>query len=78
VFGVVLKNLVFSREYTMLDRIDPLRGVLQSVRALYPKLSRIDLLVQVPEVKIPLYFCLGRYDYDYRRSATERKRPGLP
>ena len=40
------------------------RGVLQSVRALYPELSRIDLFVQVPEVKIPVYFCLGRHDYE--------------
>ena len=30
----------------------------------YPELSRIDLFVQVPEVKIPVYFCLGRHDYE--------------
>ena len=63
-FGVVLRNLVFSREYTMIDRINFFRGVLKSVRALYPELSRIDLFVQVPEVKIPVYFCLGRHDYE--------------
>jgi len=63
-FGVVLRNLVFSREYTVLDRINFFRGVLQSVRALYPELSRIDLFVEVPEVKIPVYFCLGRHDYE--------------
>jgi hypothetical protein len=40
------------------------RGVLQSVRVLYPELSHIDLFVQVPEVKIPVYFCLGRHDYE--------------
>jgi pimeloyl-ACP methyl ester carboxylesterase len=62
--GVVLRNLVFSREYTLLDRINFFRGVLQSVRALYPELSRIDLFAQVPEVKIPVYFCLGRHDYE--------------
>ena len=62
--GVVFRNLVFSREYTMLDRINFFRGVLQSLSALYPELSRIDLFVQVPEVKIPVYFCLGRHDYE--------------
>ena len=36
----------------------------QSVDALYPELSRTDLFVQVPEVKIPVYFCLGRHDYE--------------
>jgi pimeloyl-ACP methyl ester carboxylesterase len=62
--GVVLMNLVFSREYTMLDRINFFRGVLQSVTALYPELSRMDLFVQVPELKIPVFFCLGRHDYE--------------
>ena len=63
-FGVVLKNLVFSREYTMLDRVNFFRGVLQSLNALYPELSRTDLFIEVPEVKIPVYFCLGRHDYE--------------
>jgi pimeloyl-ACP methyl ester carboxylesterase len=48
----------------MLDRINFFRGVLQSVRALYPELSRLDLFVQVPELNIPVYFCLGRHDYE--------------
>ena len=32
-FGVVLRNLVFSREYTLLDRINFFRGIFQSVDA---------------------------------------------
>jgi len=63
-FGVVLKNLVLSREYTMMDRINVFRGIFQSVKALYPELSRTDLFVEVPEVKIPVYFCLGRHDFE--------------
>jgi len=63
-FGVVLRNLVFSREYTVLDRINFFRGVFQSVDALYPELSRTDLFIQVPEVKVPVYFCLGRHDHE--------------
>jgi pimeloyl-ACP methyl ester carboxylesterase len=63
-FGVVLRNLVFSREYTLVDRINFFRGIFQSVDALYPELARTDLFVQVPEVSIPVYFCLGRHDYE--------------
>jgi pimeloyl-ACP methyl ester carboxylesterase len=63
-FGVVLKNFVFSREYTMVDRINCFRGIFQSVRALYPELSSTDLFVEVPEVRIPVYFCLGRHDFE--------------
>jgi pimeloyl-ACP methyl ester carboxylesterase len=63
-FGVVLKNLVFSREYTMVDRINFFRGIVASVKALYPALSMTDFFVDVPEVDIPVYFCLGRHDYE--------------
>jgi pimeloyl-ACP methyl ester carboxylesterase len=63
-FGVVLKNLVFSREYTMVDRINFFRGIFQSLDALFPELSRTNLFVEVPEVKMPVYFCLGRHDYE--------------
>jgi pimeloyl-ACP methyl ester carboxylesterase len=63
-FGVVLNNLVFSREYTLLDRLNFFRGIFQSVDALYPELARTDLFVEAPEVGIPVYFCLGRHDYE--------------
>ena len=62
--GVVLKNLLLSREYTIVDRVNFFRGIFQSVDALYPALARTDLFVQVPEIKIPVYFCLGRHDYE--------------
>lgn len=63
-FGVVLRNLVVSREYTMVDRINFFRGIFQSLDALFPQLSRTNLFVQVPEVRVPVYFCLGRHDYE--------------
>ena len=63
-FAVVLKHLVFSREYTMPDRINFFRGIFQSLDALSPELSRTDLFVRVPELEIPVYFCLGRHDHE--------------
>lgn len=63
-FGVVLKNLIFSREYTLIDRVNFFRGIFQSVDALYPELAGTDLFTAVPEVKVPIYFCLGRHDYE--------------
>lgn len=63
-FGVVLRNLVLSREYTVLDRINFFRGIFQSLDALFPELFRTDLFVEVPELPIPVYFCLGRHDYE--------------
>jgi pimeloyl-ACP methyl ester carboxylesterase len=63
-FGVVLKNLVISREYTLIDRLNFFRGIFQSLDALFPELARTDLFAEVPEVKIPVYFCLGRHDHE--------------
>jgi len=65
-FGVVLENLFFSREYTVVDRINFFRGILGSLEALFQELylGNVDLFLQVPEVKIPVYFCLGRHDHE--------------
>ena len=52
--GAVLRHLVLSREYTMVDRLNYFRGILQSVEALNPELSRTDLFAEVPEVKVPV------------------------
>jgi len=60
--GVVLRSLVFSREYTMLDRINYFRGIFRSLDALFPEFFETDLFTQVPELRIPVYFCLGRHD----------------
>lgn len=61
--GAVLRN-VCSREYTMRDRLNYFRGILRSLAALGPELSRLNLFVQVPELEVPVYFCLGRGDHE--------------
>ncbi len=71
-FGVVLKHLVVSHEYTARDRINFFRGIFASLEALFPELSRTDLFVQVPEVAIPVYFCLGRHDYEVPSELSAR------
>jgi pimeloyl-ACP methyl ester carboxylesterase len=62
--GVVLKNILLSTEYTMRDRINVFRGIFQSVEALMPELSRTDLFTEVPAVRVPVFFCLGRHDFE--------------
>ncbi len=62
--GAVLGSLVFSREYTMVDRINYFRGIMRSLDALFPEFFETDLFAQVPEVQVPVYFCLGRHDWE--------------
>jgi pimeloyl-ACP methyl ester carboxylesterase len=69
--GVVLRN-VCSREYTMLDRINFFRGILHSLDTLFPELGQTDLFLQVPELEIPVYFCLGRHDREVPSTLSAR------
>ncbi len=70
-FGVVLRTL-FSREYTMLDRVNFFRGIFASLDALFPELYATDLFVEAPEVKVPVWFCLGRHDYEVPNPLSAR------
>ncbi|NJD09910.1 MAG: alpha/beta fold hydrolase [Gemmatimonadetes bacterium] len=63
-FGVVLKSLVLGTEYTLADRVNFFRGIFRSVELLFPELYGTDLFVSVPEVRVPVWFCLGRHDWE--------------
>ena len=63
-FGIVLGNVVWSPEYTMRDRVNVFRGIFRSVEALMPRMFELDLFAQVPEVRVPVWFCLGRHDWE--------------
>jgi pimeloyl-ACP methyl ester carboxylesterase len=63
-FGVVIGSLVFSREYTVIDRINFFKGIFGSMKLLWPELITVDLFKSVPEFKIPVYLMEGRFDYE--------------
>lgn len=63
-FGVVLKNLVFSREYSLIDRVNFFRGILGSMKLLWPELMEINLFEQIKEFKTPFYLVQGKYDME--------------
>jgi pimeloyl-ACP methyl ester carboxylesterase len=63
-FGSVIRDLVFSTEYTVIDRINFFRGILGSVRLMMPELMAVDLRSQVPQLDVPVWFMLGRHDYE--------------
>jgi pimeloyl-ACP methyl ester carboxylesterase len=63
-FGVVLRNLLLSTEYTLLDRCNFFRGILRSLDLLMPELVKQELFSTVPELAVPVTFCLGRHDHE--------------
>jgi pimeloyl-ACP methyl ester carboxylesterase len=62
--GMVLRSVVVSSEYTLRDRVNYFRGIVGSMRALWPQLLDVDLFEQVPELRVPVFFMEGRHDWE--------------
>jgi pimeloyl-ACP methyl ester carboxylesterase len=63
-FGHVLKSLLISREYTLVDRMNYFRGIFGSMKLLWPQLMEVNLFETVPEVRLPIFFMEGRFDHE--------------
>ncbi len=70
--GVVIKSILFSSEYTFFDRINFFRGIMDSVKILFPQLQTVNLFEQVPSLDIPVWFMLGRHDYEVPSVLSEQ------
>ncbi|MBI5009547.1 MAG: alpha/beta hydrolase [Bacteroidia bacterium] len=63
VTGIFLESLTFS-EYSLIEKVNLWRGKASSgVHPLWNTILTTDLNKQVPELKIPVYFFHGIYDY---------------
>lgn len=62
--GLVLGGVLFSREYTLVDRLNVFRGIFGSMRLLWPPMLEVDLFERVPEFKVPVYLMEGRFDHE--------------
>ena len=71
-FGLVIRGLLFSREYTLADRVNYFRGILGSMRLLWPQLMEVDLFESVPELQIPVFFMEGRHDRETPSGIAEQ------
>ena len=63
-FPLVLGGVVSASEYNLLDRVNFFRGIFSSVRLLGPELMTVNLNEQAPSLKVPIYFLLGKHDYE--------------
>ena len=50
-------------EYTLIDTVNLIRGVIQGVNHVYPQLVGLDFRRDIPALEIPVFFVTGRYDY---------------
>jgi pimeloyl-ACP methyl ester carboxylesterase len=70
--GRVVNGLLFSREYTLTDRVNVIRGILGSMRLLWPELLGVDLFESAPEIKVPVFLIEGRHDHECPSEIAER------
>jgi pimeloyl-ACP methyl ester carboxylesterase len=70
--GKVARSLLFSREYTLADRVNVIRGIVGSMRLLWPELLQVDLFESVPEIKVPVFLMEGRHDHECPSEIAER------
>ncbi|MBN2379933.1 alpha/beta hydrolase [candidate division WOR-3 bacterium] len=62
--GMIVKTLLTTKEYTLGESIRYLKASNFSLSVMWPELLKVDLEKDIPEVKIPVYFCVGRHDYN--------------
>jgi pimeloyl-ACP methyl ester carboxylesterase len=63
-FPIVLRCLIRSTEYSIPDKVNFFRGIFASVKLLWQELMTINLIEQAPHLKVPVYFMLGKHDYE--------------
>ena len=59
-----IKIALGSPEYTIKDMIKFVGGMKFSIKTMWTHLFEIDFPKQIPELKVPVYICMGRYDYN--------------
>ncbi|WMM23901.1 alpha/beta hydrolase [Tissierella sp. MB52-C2] len=67
----IVLGSIFSPEYTGIDGIKFALGNKFSADTMWGHNKDLDFIRDMPEVKVPIYFCAGRYDYNTPSVLTE-------
>jgi len=59
--GNTLKDIM-SSEYTLRDKVNWFRGLVEAQNYVYPRLWDVDLRAAAPRLEVPVTFLAGRYD----------------
>ena len=75
--GRVSKAINSAPEYTLGDRANFYRGLLDSLRLLWPALLELDLPAQAPRLEVPVFLVEGRHDHEIDPELAEAYLNGL-
>lgn len=62
IFFATLKNMLFSKDYTMSDIIRTVRGIEFCQNALLPEFNRLNIFQKINTVRLPVHFVQGVKD----------------
>ena len=62
---------MFASEYGLLDKFNHFRGLYETFEFVYPQLQDVDLATQATNLKVPIYFLVGRNDVNAMTSLVE-------
>jgi esterase/lipase len=57
-----MSSLISSTEYNLRDKVNFFRGIINTVRLIGPELMTLSLREKIQELKVPVYFMLGKHD----------------
>ena len=63
-FPLIFISLICATEYTLLDKVNFFKGIFASNHLLSQELLTINLKKQELSFKVPIYFALGKHDYE--------------
>lgn len=61
-----LSSMLMVSEFSWLDRIKVLLGLLNTFKIMYPEFQHIDFVEQANKLEIPVYYIIGKHDYTAR------------
>lgn len=68
----ILIDAIKEPEYGLLDKVNWIRGLMDVFNAVYPQLADLDLATQAADLKVPVYFLVGRHDVNAMTPLVER------
>jgi pimeloyl-ACP methyl ester carboxylesterase len=63
-FPLIFSSLICATEYTLIDKVNFFNGIFASNHLLWQELLIVNLKKQASSLKVPIYFVLGKHDYE--------------
>lgn len=64
-------DYLFSKEYTIFESLNVKKGLEFSATLMWEDVVKIDLFTEIDEIEVPVYFMIGRHDWNTPFEITE-------